>query len=216
MYARLAGELERVNHDPDVRVVLLCGHPGAFCAGNDIADFVNFESSASGLGDVVRFLKVLVELDKPLVAAVDGLAVGIGTTVLLHCDLAYATSRSVFHTPFVDLGLVPEAGSSLLAPRTMGHTQAFALLVLGNSLKVEEALRAGLLTAVADDAEEFAKKAATSLSLKPPEALRMARRLLRGDPTELQNRIEEEACAFEDRLRSTEARTAFAAFLRRK
>ncbi len=212
MYAELSDALDAANTDEAIRAVLLLGGEGAFSAGNDIADFAGFDGGR-GLGEVLRFLRAVVALEKPLVAAVDGLAVGIGTTILFHCDLALATPRSTFRTPFVDLGLVPEAGSSLLAPQVMGHQRAFALLALGQPLGAAEALDARFLFAVAEDAEDQARRLAETLAAKPPEALRAARRLMRGDPAPLLQRIDAEAEAFAERLVSAEARAAFAAFL---
>ena len=215
MYAGLSDALEAANEDETIRAVLLLGGAGAFSSGNDIADFAGFDAKA-GLGEVMRFLRALTALEKPLVAAVDGLAVGIGTTVLFHCDLAFATPRSTFRTPFLDLGLVPEAGSSLLAPATMGYQRAFALLVLGDALSAEQAREAGLVLAVSNAAEDESRRAAARLAAKPPEALRIARRLMRGDGAPLNERIEAEARAFAERLTSAEARAAFAAFLGRR
>lgn len=215
MYAGLSDALEAADRDETIRAVLLLGAPGAFSSGNDIADFAGFDAKA-GLSEVMRFLRALTVLEKPLVAAVDGLAVGIGTTVLFHCDLAYATPRSTFRTPFLDLGLVPEAGSSLLAPATMGYQRAFSLLVLGDSLSAEQAREAGLVFSVSEGAEDEARRAAARLASKPPEALRIARRLMRGDGAVLNERIEAEAQAFAERLTSAEARAAFAAFLGRR
>ncbi|ALN72969.1 crotonase/enoyl-CoA hydratase family protein [Aureimonas sp. AU20] len=215
MYGALAEALEGANADEAVRAVLLLGGEGHFSSGNDIADFAGFDAKA-GLAEVLRFLHALVDLEKPLVAGVDGLAVGIGTTVLFHCDLAYATPRSSFRTPFLDLGLVPEAGSSLLAPGLMGHQRAFALLVLGEALSAEEALATGLLVGVGDEAEALARDAVVRLAAKPPEALRIARRLMRGDGAAVRARIEDEAAAFAERLVSAEARAAFAAFFDRR
>lgn len=215
MYAALSAELASANADESVRAVLLMGGNGAFSSGNDIADFAGFDAKA-GLSEVLGFLRAVTDLEKPLVAAVDGLAVGIGTTVLFHCDLAYATPRSIFRTPFLDLGLVPEAGSSVLAPQTMGYQRAFALLVLGDALSAEQAREAGLVLGVSEAAEDHAWQAATRLAGKPPEALRAARRLMRGDSANLRERIEAEAEAFAERLTSAEARAAFAAFLGRR
>ncbi len=215
MYAALADALETV--DPaQTGAALVLGSPGAFSAGNDIGDFLAFADGADGaLRSVERFLFALVRCPVPVVAAVDGLAIGIGTTMLLHCDLAYATPRSVFRTPFVDLGLVPEAASSLVAPRLMGRQQAFALLVLGETFDAEAAARCGLVRAVLDDAETRARQDAVSLARKPREAVRLSRDLLRGDGAEIEARIREEIELFSGRLTSSEAREAFAAFMRK-
>jgi enoyl-CoA hydratase/carnithine racemase len=160
----------------------------------------------------------LARAQKPVVSGVDGIAVGIGTTINLHCDLTFATPRTVFHTPFVDLGLVPEAGSSLLAPAVLGRQQAFALLGLGEPFSAERAQTAGLIYRVVPEdrleAEVFA--AAEALAAKPPEALRIARDLMLGSRDAIVARIEEEGVHFRARLKSDEARNAFMAFMARK
>ena len=215
MYDVLAECLRSGEHDDAVNVHLLAGSPGAFTAGNDIKDFLGFAEKGF-LGDsVIRFLKALATVSKPMVAAVDGLAIGVGTTMLMHCDLVYASPRSVFRTPFLDLGLVPEAASSLLAPRILGMPRAFELLCLGAAFDAEQAHTAGLVNSVVseDEVELQATAAAKALSAKPQEALTAARRLLRGDPMEIVARIDEEADLFRERLRSEEARSAFNAFL---
>ena len=213
MYTALSAALVAGDRDPAVAVHLFAGSPGAFSAGNDIAEFL---SGGAGLAQpTVDFLRALPHVAKPMVAAVDGLAVGIGTTLLLHCDLVYASPRSRFVTPFLNLGLVPEAASSLLAPRRMGHHKAFELLVLGETWSAEQAERAGLLNAVVPEAdvEARARAAALRLAAKPPEALAAARRLLKGDVGEIVARIDAEVAVFAERLTSPEAKAAFAAFL---
>ena len=144
MYTALAEALERGNADPEVRVHLVCGVPGAFTSGNDIADFLAFAADGN-MADapVVRFLRALAACETPIVAAVDGLAIGVGTTMLFHCDMVFASPRAFFKTPFIDLGLVPEAGASLLAPARMGHSRAFELLCLGESFDPVMAKAAG-------------------------------------------------------------------------
>ncbi|MBB3998848.1 crotonase/enoyl-CoA hydratase family protein [Aureimonas pseudogalii] len=214
MYAAMADALRRAGDDADIRAVLIAGVPGAFSAGNDLMDFVAF-GKGGPMDEVQDFLLALVACEKPLVAAVDGLAVGIGTTLLLHCDLVYATPRSTFRTPFVDLGLVPEAASSLLAPRQMGTQNAFALLAMGETFDSGAALAARLVYAVTAEAEAEARSAAQRLAAKPPEALRLTRALMRGERSEIETRIRGEIDHFTDRLRSTEARSAFAAFFQR-
>lgn len=215
MYGALADALEAI--DPaETGAVVVLGSPGAFCAGNDIADFLAFSEGAGGaLGAVERFLFALVRCPVPVVAGVDGLAIGIGTTMLLHCDLAYATPRSVFRTPFVDLGLVPEAASSLVAPRLMGRQEAFALLVAGETFDADRARRCGLVAAVDEGAEARALAAAKALAAKPREALRLSRDLVRGDGADIEERIRREVELFAERLKSDEARRAFAAFMRK-
>jgi enoyl-CoA hydratase/carnithine racemase len=222
MYAAITRALLAGEEDAGVAVHLLFGVPGAFTAGNDVEEFA--ASAASGrLGDdVLAFLVALATLDKPLVCAVDGLAVGVGTTLLLHADLVYASDRSVFRTPFLDLGLVPEAGSSLLAPRLMGHAAAFELLCLGAPFDAHRAKEVGLVNRIvaADDLDAVARTAADGLAAKPAAALAAARRLLKsGAPTsrdEVLARIDLEAEEFARRLASPDAAAAFAAFLARR
>ncbi len=202
--------------DDDIAVTVILGRPGIFCAGNDIVDFM----AASQGGAILHgfeFLKALVQCDKPLIAAVDGPAVGIGTTLMFHCDLVFASPRAVMQTPFVDLGLVPEAGSSLLGPRVLGHARAFELLVMGVPWSAEQAKEAGLINAVVpeQELESTALDAAQALAKKPREGVRLARRLLRGDPAALKTRMEEEGALFLRRVKSDEAAAAFAGFLKK-
>lgn len=222
MYAAVTAALTEAEANADVAVHLLLGQPGAFSAGNDIEDFLVATRTGRLSYEVVDFLKALATLEKPLVVAVDGLAIGVGTTALLHADLVYASDRSLFRTPFLDLGLVPEAASSLLGPRRMGHAAAFELLCLGNSFDANRALAVGLVNAVlsAEDVEPRARDAARSLAAKPREALAAARRLLRSGAgvtrEEIIARIDDEAAEFARRLASPEAAAAFAAFMSRK
>ncbi len=147
MYTALAAALERVASDSAIKVVHLTGNGDAFTAGNDIADFASPDGAGEEL-PVHRFVNVLPQLRVPLVAAVNGLAIGIGTTLLLHCDFVYASEAATFHTPFVDLALVPEAGSSLLMPRQMGHLNAARMLLLGERLDAHQAQALGLVSEV--------------------------------------------------------------------
>lgn len=219
MYTAFAEALERGNaEEAGVRVHLVCGVPGAFTAGNDIGDFLAFASSGHvSDAPVARFLRALVACDRPVVAAVDGLAIGVGTTMLMHCDMVLATPRSVFRTPFIDLGLVPEAGSSLLAPALMGHARAFELLCLGESFDAEAACRAGLVNRVVavEGLEDAADSIANRIADKPWQAMAMSRRMLRGDRSALARRVEEEIEAFAACLVSPEATAAFKAFMDR-
>lgn len=218
MYAAMAAALREGDADPFVRVSVFLGVPGAFSAGNDLADFLAVAQGGEGGGEVFDFLLALAQSAKPMLSGVDGIAVGIGTTLNLHCDLTFATPRTVFRTPFVDLGLVPEAGSSLLAPAILGRQQAFALLALGEGFSAEKARETGLIYAVVteDQLEEAVLAAAAQIAEKPPEALRIARDLMRGDRSELIGRIKEEGAHFAARLKSDEARAAFMAFMSRK
>ena len=219
MYDAMAEAFETANTNQDIRCILIMGAPGAFSAGNDLQDFLRAAQGGQGLGNsVLRFLYALARCEKPLVAAVQGVAVGVGTTMLLHCDHVVAGEDARFSTPFVSLGLVPEAGSSLLAPRLMGHRNAFSLLVMGRALDAGEAKACGLVNTVVapDRADARAMEAASEIAALPPGAVAASRRLMRGPPEETVARIDEEARHFKERLTSPEARAAFEAFLTRK
>lgn len=218
MYAAMAAALTEGDADPAVRVHVFLGLPGMFSAGNDLADFLAVATGGEGGNEVWDFLMTLAKSEKPMVSGVDGIAVGIGTTLNLHCDLTFATPRTVFRTPFVDLGLVPEAGSSLLVPQILGRQAAFAMLGLGEGLTAEQAKAAGLIHAVVseDELEAVTLTAAETIAAKPPQALKIARDLMRGSREELVARIGEEAERFRERLQSDEARAAFVAFMNRK
>jgi enoyl-CoA hydratase/carnithine racemase len=218
MYDAMAEAIERAGSTGGVRCILIAGAPGAFCAGNDIGDFVKM-AQGGALGEpILRFLRALARSETPLIAAVSGTAVGVGTTMLLHCDHVVAADDARLSTPFVALGLVPEAASSLIAPRLMGHARAFSLLVMGQPLSADEAKAAGIVNAVvaADELETAARAAAEKIAALPPEGVRIARRLMRGAPDEIVARIDEEAEAFKARLSSPDAQAAFMAFLSRK
>lgn len=217
MYRTMADALIAANGDTEIRAVAFLGTEGCFSAGNDMNDFLATAMGGSMGRDVIDFLHALVRVEKPVVSGVDGLAIGVGTTLHLHCDLTIASIRSQFRTPFVDLALVPEAASSLVAPRLMGHQRAFALLAAGETFSAEEAKEAGLVWKVAASGEIDALTLATAarLAAKPPEALRIARDLIRGGREEIVARIDEEARHFAARLKSAEARAAFEAFMRR-
>ncbi|WP_378943933.1 crotonase/enoyl-CoA hydratase family protein [Mesorhizobium sp. ANAO-SY3R2] len=218
MYADMAAALTAGDADPAIRAHVFLGLPGAFSAGNDLADFMAIASGGEGGGEVWDFLLALANVGKPIVSGVDGIAVGIGTTLNLHCDLTFATPRTTFRTPFVDLGLVPEAGSSLLVPNVLGLQRAFAMLGLGEGLSAERAQAAGLIYKVVaeDELEAATLAAAREIAAKPPEALRIARDLMRGDRLELVARIKQESEHFRARLKSDEARAALVAFMTRK
>lgn len=219
MYAAMTDALQRGDADPDVAAHAFLGSEGVFSAGNDIADFLATSRGVGGLGpDVLHFIRLLPRVQKPMLAGVDGPAVGIGTTLLFHCDLVYATPAASFSTPFLDLGLVPEAGSSLLMPARMGYARAFEMLVLGDGFSAERALAAGFVNQLvaADALEQTVMTAGRRLAAKPPEALAEARRLMRGDTTALSERVDIEAKAFRERLRSPEAAEAFQAFLEKR
>jgi enoyl-CoA hydratase/carnithine racemase len=218
MYRALREALAEGDADERVRVNVLFGVPGAFCAGNDLADFLAMAEGRDDGAETWVFLQALAGARKPLVAGADGIAVGIGTTLHLHCDLSFATPRTVFRTPFVDLGLLPEAGSSLLMPLRLGHQRAFATLALGEPMSAAQARDAGLIYAVVEEEalESATLDAAARIARKPARALAVTRDLIRGDRQALDARIEEELRLFREALRGDEARAALQAFLSRK
>lgn len=218
MYAIMAKALTDGDADESVRVHVFLGVPGAFSSGNDMQDFMAASSGGSLGQEILDFLNALSSAKKPIVSGVDGLAIGIGTTIHLHCDLTFATSHALFRTPFVDLGLVPEAASSLLAPPLMGHQKAFALLALGHAFDAQGALEAGLIYKIVDSSNLEAEvlEAAEEIAAKPPQAMQIARGLMRMQAESVADRITREAKHFAERLTSSEAREAVMAFLSRK
>jgi enoyl-CoA hydratase/carnithine racemase len=217
MYTDMTRALREADQSDAIRCVMFAGAPGAFCAGNDIADFLK---AAEGGRDLraFDFLKALALGQKPMVAAVAGVAIGIGTTMLLHCDHVVAGADAMFSTPFLKLALIPEAASTLLAPMRMGYARAFSMLMMGRPLSAEEAKAAGIVNTVVDTAEvdDVALRAAKEIAALPPGALAVARRLMRGHRDAVVKQIEAESMHFEDLLKSDEARAAFQAFLARK
>jgi enoyl-CoA hydratase/carnithine racemase len=215
MYDALVEAFETAERDPAVGAFVLSGKGGVFTAGNDIADFLAVASRADGDFPAWRFVSKLAEFEKPLVAAVYGLAVGVGTTLCFHCDLVYATAQARFQMPFVNLGLVPEAGSSLLAPQRFGRARAAEFLLLAEAFGAEQAHALGLVNAILPQAElmAHAMRKAAELAAKPRAALLATRRLMRGDGEALKARMAEETHAFAAALKSDEARAAFEAFL---
>ena len=218
MYRRMSQALTEGDADPAVRVHVFLGVSGAFSAGNDLNDFMAVATGGEGGLEAWHFILTLARAQKPVVSGVDGIAVGIGMTLNLHCDLTFATPRTLFRTPFVDLGLVPEAGSSLILPATLGRQQAFALLGLGEGFSAEQAKAAGLIYAVVEEEklEPAVMEAAGQIAAKPPEALRISRDLMLGNREQLLARMHEETDLFQERLKSDEARAAFVAFMSRK
>ncbi len=217
MYLAATQALDDAQRDESIGAVVLRGAGSTFSAGNDIADFLE----ASDKPDEVpafAFIKALAACEIPLVAAVEGVAIGVGATMILHCDLVYVSPGAVFRLPFVDLGLVPEAASSLLLPRRVGLAKASELLLLGAPFGAEEAVRLGLANDViaAGKLKSFATEQAARIAAKPRAALAATRRLIRGDRDAILARIDEEARLFALALRSDEARAAFAAFLAKR
>lgn len=217
MYASLADALRNAEDNPDIRVSLITGVEDSFTSGNDIMDFIQNPASGED-APVIRFLYALAEIRKPLVAAVNGLAIGIGTTMLLHCDLVYASEDAQFALPFVNLALVPEAASSFLLPRMLGHQRAAELLMLGENFNAEYAHQAGIVTAVvsADELQKTAATAAQKLAAKAPEALRLTKSLMKGNTEDILQTMRTEGAAFAGRLTSPEAHEAMQAFMQRR
>lgn len=218
MYESLVAAFAEASRESSVGALLLAGSAGVFTAGNDIGDFLSgafaaAQSSSESPG--VKFIRALATFDKPLVAAIEGPAVGIGTTLCFHCDLVYAAPSAVFSMPFVNLGLVPEAGASLLAPQRFGAAKAAEVLLLAEPFDAAAAGALGLVNAIVEPTALYAHALAKAeaLAAKPREAMSATRRLLRGDPTALLARIDEELSLFHERLRSPEARAAFMAFM---
>jgi enoyl-CoA hydratase/carnithine racemase len=220
MYEALIAAFAQASEDAEIGALLIEGSGGVFSAGNDIGDFLAFAlapGAAISEAPVMRFIYALARFAKPLVAAVEGSAVGVGTTLCFHCDLVYAAPSARFHMPFVDLGLTPEAGSSLLAPQRFGRARASEYLLLGEPFDAEAARAGGLVNAVVDAASlhAHALAKAKALAAKPRQALLAARRLIRGDEAAVLARMDEEVRLFTAALKSPEARAAFMAFMNR-
>ena len=216
MYAGMAEVLDQADCDGSVRAVLLTGGEHCFTSGNDVADFL--QAPPSGLNsEVFQFMRALFEFSKPVVAAVAGPAVGIGTTLLLHCDLVYVSRDAQLKMPFVNLGLCPEYGSSLILPRLLGHARAAELLLLGQSFSGEQAAAWGIANQVLDDGAATlakAREAALRFLDLAPSAVADSKRLMRAPGREeLRRVIEEEGALFGQRLRSPEAIEALSAFM---
>ncbi len=214
MYEALCTAIEEAEADKAVRSLLITGGDQCFTAGNDLNDFLQTPPDADS--PVMRFIGWLPRVIKPLVAAVSGPAIGVGTTLLLHCDLVYADSTARFRMPFVDLGAVPEAGSSLLLPRMMGHQRAAELLLLGKAFGAEEAHQLGIVSAACAPGEALtlARQACAKLGRLSPAAVRETKRLMRrASKEQLADTMLEEGRLFAEHIRSAEAQEAIFAFL---
>ncbi|MDD2923587.1 enoyl-CoA hydratase [Rhodoferax sp.] len=218
MYTALADALELAQADERVRVVVFQGHETVFSAGNDIADFLKAPPVSPDV-PVFRFLRTLSTFPKPVVAAVCGPAVGIGTTMLFHCDLVYAGDNAAFSMPFVNLGVCPEAASSLLAPQRMGYVRAAEALMLGEPFMAEAALEMGLISRIVPPTEvnALAQRQASKLAAKPTAALREVKRLMKqGQAAQVAQCMAEEAAVFGRMLGEPAAKEAFGAFLEKR
>jgi enoyl-CoA hydratase/carnithine racemase len=218
MYAAMADAVAQAAADPAVRVVVFQGHESIFSAGNDIGDFLNQPPSTQE-SPVFRFLRGIATFEKPLLAAVAGPAVGIGTTMLFHCDLVYAGDNAAFSMPFVNLGLCPEAASSLLAPRMFGYHRAAEALLMGEPFFAEAAQEVGLVNRVVPPTEVngYAQAQARKLAAKPLTSLIATKRLMKGgDQQAVLQKMDEEGQDFGRMLREPAAKEAFGAFMEKR
>jgi enoyl-CoA hydratase/carnithine racemase len=218
MYQTLADALDRADDDGSVRVITIAGTGDVFTSGNDLGDFLD-GGPIDGESPVMRFLAAIARARKPLIAGVNGLAVGIGVTMLLHCDLVYAAEEATFLLPFVNLGLVPEAASSLLLPRLVGHQRAAELLFFGNKFNAETAFGLGLINAMHPRSalDAVVEKSAATLGAKPPASLRLTKELLKsGLADAVPARMAEEGSHVRRMLQSPEAREAMQAILEKR
>ena len=230
MYRVMGDAIDTAQNNPAIRCLIITGGSGVFTAGNDLDDFLkegtsntdtahsaNSAISANSANSAIKFLYSLAHNVKPIIAAVDGVAIGIGTTMLFHCDYVLASTTATFSTPFIHLGLVPEGASSLLMPRTMGYQRAFAMLVMGRTFSAEDAHLAGFVNVVVSPGhtEAEARKVAREICKLPAEAVAVSRKLIRLPPEDMTRRIDQEGHLFRERMRSTEAIAAFKAFFSR-
>ncbi len=218
MYRAMLKALEGADADAQVRAILIHGARDCFTAGNDLKDFLE-SSPGGGPRASFQFIQALPKVAKPLIAAVGGAAVGVGTTMLLHCDLVYASQGARFQMPFVPLGLVPEASSSLLLPMIAGYQRAAELLLLGQPFGAEKALAAGFVTEIVPEAEllEYARNAAVAVAALPPASVRAAKALMKRPLlASIAAQMAEESRIFSERLQSGEAKEAMTAFFEKR
>ena len=218
MYRAVSDAIDKAQNNPKIRCLIITGGSGVFTAGNDIEDLLSEGTSdPPRASNLVKLLYSLAHNVKPIIAAVDGAAIGIGTTMLFHCDYVLASKTASFSTPFSNYGLVPEGASSLLMPRCMGHQRAFAMLVMGRTMTADDARDAGFVNTVvaAGHAEVEARKVAREICALPAEAVAISRRLIRLPPEDVTRRIDQENHLFTERMRSPEAVAAFRGFVER-
>jgi enoyl-CoA hydratase/carnithine racemase len=217
MYGDAADILKAAAADPTVRVIVITGTADSFTAGNDLKDFLE-NPPLNADAPVFRFMHGLANMQKPVIAAVNGLAIGIGTTLLMHCDLAYAVAGAKFQMPFVNIAIVPEFASSLLLPRLVGHVRAAELLLLGDAFTAEKAFNLGLINAVVapEQLMPTVMQKAQALAAKPPAALRQSKALLRGHMNEITARIGVENDGIAERLVTPEFKEAATAFFEKR
>ncbi|WND02067.1 enoyl-CoA hydratase [Temperatibacter marinus] len=220
MYDQMSEVIEEAEKDTAVRAILLKGTEGCFTSGNDLHDFMAFNMSDTREElESIRFLRAIVPSSVPVIAAVDGLAIGIGTTMLLHCDQIVTTRDALYKMPFTELALVPEAGSSYMIPQKVGHSKASDLLLTGRSFSGEEAHDwhiATHLTESFEDCHTLAEKLADDFNHRPPAAIRKSKKLIKGDMKDIVARLEQEGIEFGNQLKSPECAEAIQAFMQRR
>jgi enoyl-CoA hydratase/carnithine racemase len=221
MYLAMSDAIDSAQSDPKIRCLILTGRSGVFTAGNDIGDYLKAataEHETARPRNSVIFLQSLVNNKKPIVAAVDGIAIGIGTTIMFHCDYVVASTTASFSSPFLQYGLVPEGATSLLVPRMMGHQRAFAMLIMGRSMTAEDARGAGFVNQIVPPGHAMveAQRVAREICALSDEALSVSRKLLKLPTEDLVRRMGQEDHFFSERMRSPEAIAAFHNFFLRK
>jgi len=221
MYLAMSDAIDGAQSNPAIRCLILTGRSGVFTAGNDIGDFLQAATEkhdAARPRNAVIFLQSLVNNKKPIISAVDGIAIGIGTTMVFHCDYVVASTTASFSSPFIQYGLVPDGATSLLVQQMVGHQRAFSMLVMGRPMTAEDARTAGFVNMVVPPGHAVveARKVAREICALPPEAVAISRRLLRLPPDTIAERFAIEGKYFGERMQSKEALDAFKAFLGRK
>lgn len=215
MYAALSQALDQAATNQDIHVVVLTGEDSEFTSGNDVNAFEKRDTTSSEPPASIVFLKSLATFPKPIIAKVNGVAIGIGSTMLLHCDLVYASQNSIFQFPFVNLGLVPEAGSSYILPRLLGFARASEIILLGEKFSADQAKNYGLVNEIfeATELNQVVEDVAIKLAHKPSQALQLSKKLLRDMPIDdLLNRIDHESTIFSRCLQGSEFKEALSAF----
>ena len=221
MYLAMSDAIDSAQSNPAIRCLILTGRSGVFTAGNDIGDFLQAATEKSDVArprNAVIFLQSLVNNKKPIIAAVDGIAIGIGTTMVFHCDYVVASTTTTFSSPFIQYGLVPDGATSLLVPQMVGHQRAFSMLVMGRPITAEDAREAGFVNMVVPPGHAVveARKVAREICALPADAVEISRKLLKVPTEELIRRVDQENEFFGERMRSPEAIAAFQNFFLRK
>jgi len=218
MYLSLANAINYAGHDEDARVIIIKGTDGVFTAGNDMHDFIAATSQTDAeINETEQFMRALMECELPIIAQVEGLAIGIGATLLLHCDFVYCSRNTILKTPFINLGLVPEYASSYIMPRLMGHVKASEWLLLGESVTAESAKDMGMVNEVLETEvlKEKVTQTAQKLALLPQAALRQSKRLMKSNTIAVKEHMYAELKIFIAAMQSEDAKQAFDAFVQR-